>query len=308
MPIRKKLVSGSAEKVAQARAGKICESALPAMRVGEGRTQTEPERSPVQELKEFLEEFLRQELLKLRKELRKELADDITKVVAEAVAPFKKDLEQMDKRLDTQESQVGEIQKTISDCGDRVVALEATVELLGGLCKTLRAKAEDQENTSRRQNLRIVGLPEGTEGASPTKYVSRMLEDLVKKGVLDKPPEVDRAHRSPRWKPRAGEPPRAVIIRLHSFLEKEKILRWAKESRSCEWEGHKVRIYQDIGAELAKRRAGFNRVKTVLYQRQIKFGMLYPARLWVTFNGLEYYFETPEAAEDFIKEYKLRED
>ena len=75
-----------------------------------------------------------------------------------------------------------------------------------------------------------------------------------------------------------------MIIRLHKFVEKEKILRWAKEKRSLDWEGNRVRIYQDIGAELAKRRAGFNKIKAVLYRQKVRFGMLYPARLWVTYN------------------------
>ena len=179
---------------------------------------------------------------------------------------------------------------------------------LGGLNKTLSAKVEEQENASRRQNLRIVGLPEGVEGVSATEYVSGMLAELMEKGVLDKPPEVDRAHRSLRQKPRAGEQPRAMIVRLHKYVEKEKILRWAKEKRCFDWKGNRVRIYQDIGAELAKRRAGFNKVKAVLYRRQIKFGVLFPAKLWVTFENQQYYFESPEAADDFIKERKLGED
>ena len=140
------------------------------------------------------------------------------------------------------------------------------------------------------------------------KYISKMLEGLVAEGVLDKAPEVDRAYRSRRQKPRDGEPPRAMIVRLHKFVEKEKILRWAKEKRSCDWEGNRVRIYQDIGAELAKRRAGFNKAKAVLHRQQIRFGVLYPAKLWVTFKSREYYFETPESADNFIKEHKLGEN
>jgi len=96
-----------------------------------------------------------------------------------------------------------------------------------------------------------------------------------------------------------------MIVRLHKFAEKEKILRWAKEKRSHDWEGNTVRIYQDIGAELAKRRAGFNKVKAVLYQHRIRFGMLYPAKLCVTYNSREYYFETPDSVDNFIKEQKL---
>jgi len=71
------------------------------------------------------------------------------------------------------------------------------------------------------------------------------------------------------------------------------------------WDGNTVRIYQDIGAELAKRRAGFNRIKAILYRHNVRFGMLYPARLWVTHESKDYYFETPDKAAEFVKEYNL---
>ena len=32
----------------------------------------------------------------------------------------------------------------------------------------------------------------------------------------------------------------------------------------------------------------------MLYQRQIKFGVLFPAKLWVTFKDQQYYLDTPE--------------
>ena len=107
-------------------------------------------------------------------------------------------LEQMEKRLEAQGSQIQQIEGVISDHRDRVVALEAEVGLLEDQCKTLKAKVEEKENASRRQNLRVVGLPEGVECESATRYVSKMLEGLLEKGVLDKAPEVDRAHRSLR--------------------------------------------------------------------------------------------------------------
>jgi len=135
-----------------------------------------------------------------------------------------------------------------------------------------------------------------------------MLGALVAEKVLEKAPEVERAHRSRRQKPRDGGPPRAMIVRLHKFVEKERIIRWAKAKRSHVWDGNTVRIYQDIGAELAKRRAGFNKVKTLLYRKKVKFGMLYPAKLWVTYDSKEYYFETPDSVMDFIKEQKLEDN
>ena len=283
----------------------------PAVPEGGGEKQTTMEQ---------IVELIRVELKKVkhreesRDELRKygaEFREEVRKIQEsneKAITAFREELKETEVRLQAQESQVQQLDKVVSVHGDRVEKMEAEVEYLGGLCTTLKARLDEQEDFSRRQNLRVVGLPEGAEGANATSFVSKMLEALVVDNVLDKAPEVDRAHRSRRQKPGAGDPPRAIIVRLHKYAEKEKILRWAKEKRSHDWEGNTVRIYQDIGTELAKRRAGFNKAKAVLYRHNIRFGMLYPAKLWVTHKSREYYFETPDSVDNFIKEQKLREN
>ncbi|XP_038649422.1 monocarboxylate transporter 12-like [Scyliorhinus canicula] len=98
--------------------------------------------------------------------------------------------------------------------------------------KRLQNKVENLENRSHRQNLRIVGIPEGCEGTDASAYVANMLEKLMGEGSFSSPLEVDRAHRMLARLPRANEPPRAMVVRMHRFLEKEQILHWAKQTRS----------------------------------------------------------------------------
>jgi len=49
----------------------------------------------------------------------------------------------------------------------------------------------------------------------------------------------------------------------------------------------------------AKKRAAFNDIKQELYRKGVRFGLLHPARLRVTFEGETVYFDTPEAARAF---------
>ncbi|GCB73385.1 hypothetical protein scyTo_0002516 [Scyliorhinus torazame] len=96
-----------------------------------------------------------------------------------------------------------------------------------------------------------------------------------------------------------------MVVRFHRFTDKECVLRWAKKERSRRWENTEIRIYQDWSAELAKKRAGFNRAKAVLHRKGVKFGLLQPARLWVTYQDRHHYFDTPDEAWTYIKNEKL---
>ena len=113
-------------------------------------------------------------------------------------------------------------------------------------------------------------------------------------------PELDRAHRSLRPKPRQGARP--VIVRFHRYIDKERVLHWAKEHRDISYRGHSIKFYEDFSAAVAKRRAAFNQVKSLLFKRGMRFGMIYPARLRVTFNGVNHVFDSPEQAELFYRE------
>ncbi|KAJ3595055.1 hypothetical protein NHX12_004360 [Muraenolepis orangiensis] len=81
----------------------------------------------------------------------------------------------------------------------------------------LKAKNIDLEGRSRRNNLRIIGLPESIEGPRPTAFYSEVLVKLFGDQVLQTPPELDRAHRTLAAKPRQGDNPRPVIVKPKSW-------------------------------------------------------------------------------------------
>lgn len=66
-------------------------------------------------------------------------------------------------------------------------------------------KCEDLEARSRRNNLRIVGVPEDSNSSATPEAASTLLKEAFK---LDKEPLLDRAHRTlqPKRKPGAPAP------------------------------------------------------------------------------------------------------
>ena len=90
-------------------------------------------------------------------------------------------------------------------------------------------------------------------------------------------------------------------MRFHSYIQKGKVLLWAKKTRSISYQGHSIRIFEDFSAALAKKRASFNKVKSLLYKDGIRFGLLYPERLWITVDGQSRLFDSAEEAERFYR-------
>ncbi|KAJ4927557.1 hypothetical protein JOQ06_015282 [Pogonophryne albipinna] len=156
------------------------------------------------------------------------------------------------------------------------------------------------ENRSRRVNLRIINIPEGSEkGQDPTEFISDLLMGSLGPDVLSKPPELERAHRS--LAPRPGGRPRPFVICFHRFQEREKVLRWTRQ-HELKYRDTSLRVYPDVSAITAKKRAAFNKIKQALYQKGMKFRLLFPARLQVSFEDGTFTFETPEDAHAFYNE------
>lgn len=134
------------------------------------------------------------------------------------------------------------VQATISDHGQRLTSLEANVNqvsdkleeieakftALEDSCNKLKAKIIDLEYRSRRNNIRIPGMPESAEGAQPTAFFSKLLLEVLGDGVLSSAPELDRAHRALTAKHSGGKP-RLVIAQVHNYRVKEKIVQEARE-------------------------------------------------------------------------------
>ena len=128
--------------------------------------------------------------------------------------------------------------------------MEAAAKSLQSQSTVLLERVDDLENRSRRSNLRIVNIPEGSErDQDPTKFISDLLMTVTGPDVFNSPPEIERAHRSlgPRPGEAGAEKPRTFIVKFLCFQEKEKVLRWARQHK-MDYRGSELRVYPDISA------------------------------------------------------------
>ncbi|KAJ8356582.1 hypothetical protein SKAU_G00193770 [Synaphobranchus kaupii] len=80
--------------------------------------------------------------------------------------------------------------------------------------------------------------------------------------------------------------------------QKEAALHWAK-NHELKYQGAVIKVYQDLSTALAKKWATFNGIKQALYQKNMRFYQLNPARLRVIYGDDVLTFDSPDEAQKF---------
>lgn len=211
-------------------------------------------------------------------------------------------LEQLGLTVDDHGQRLSSLELATEDLSQRVMDLENLSATLRSDNTKLMAKVVDLEGRSRRQNIRILGLPESTESGRPVDFFSGLLREVFGDKTLPSPPDIDRAHRTLNAKPAPGQRPRPVIIRLHRYQTKELLIREARQKGNLDFRGHKIRIVEDYSPEVANQRAEYRDIMSELYKLGLKPALLYPARLRLTLpNGTRKWIGSVEEAQKYIE-------
>ena len=242
--------------------------------------------------------------------LRRDVTGEIAASMNTALAPIQASLQKITDTVTTHTATITRMETALSAHSDGITTLEREVAVLKSKLEStnqvtdrLQLAVEDLVSRSKRQNLRVIGIPEGMEGDDARLFMTTLFKEVVGDPHLDTL-ELDRAHRSLAPKPPQGSRP--VTVRFHKYVHKERVLLWARKSRDVSYRGHPIRIFEDFSATLAKKRAAFNKVKSQLYKDGIRFGLLYPARLRVTINGQTRIFDSAEEAERFYQAHSSK--
>lgn len=244
----------------------------------------------------------RAEVSSLHKELRQEI-EAIRSETSTSLHGLRHEMGEEINKLRQEQAQMvteqNDMAHSLTDAQDRIQQLEHLEESNAKELKRLKEKCFDLESRSRRQNLRFVGIPEGAEGASPTKFMAELIPEVLGAENFPSSVEIDRAHRSLAPKPKKGARPRAFIVRLHYYAQKEKIVGLAKGKSPLTYRGTPIHIYPDLPAEVSKLRATFTGIKAKLREAKIDYSLYFPAVLVLNLNGVRHTFNSPQEAEDF---------
>ncbi|XP_073405639.1 uncharacterized protein [Dendrobates tinctorius] len=209
------------------------------------------------------------------------------------VTTIKADMGKMDKR-------VGEVEERVSVLEDHISKMQKAHTQCLQKCAALINKTDDLENRSRRNNVRLVGIPEKTEGNDTTKFIEKWLQDKIGGDNLSKMFVVERAHRVPMKPLPMGSPPRTVLAKILNYRDRDAILRCVRTAEDMCINGQKISIYPDYSAEVQKQRMSYGGVKRRLRDLKLVYSTLFPAKLRVVALGTVHFFPTPEDATKWL--------
>ncbi|KAJ8353857.1 hypothetical protein SKAU_G00214240 [Synaphobranchus kaupii] len=152
------------------------------------------------------------------------------------------------------EARLAEVENCAVFCENTANELLTKYNKLKSEVTDLQNICDDLKGRQRRNYIRVLGLPEGVEGLQPTEFMAELLKKVLQ---LEEKTVLDHTHRLLKAKPKDGEPPRPLVIRVHHFQTKELILCKAKQAAGSRrfWGGNKISIFPDLASAVAKKRA-----------------------------------------------------
>ncbi|KAL2094209.1 hypothetical protein ACEWY4_008928 [Coilia grayii] len=211
--------------------------------------------------------------------LRKEHAE-ASKETKDALARVESTLKELTERTTKLERRMSDAEQRLGGKEDDMQRHQRALGYLLHREANLTAKCEDLEARTRRNNLRIYGIPEGEEKNDMLGFISNVIRTS-----LALPEElhliIERAHRSLIQKPiEPDSPPRSIIVRFLDFTIKEMIIKEAwKHTGGVPHDGYKIFFDQDYTTEVQKKRKDVRSVIKQLKEKNIKAQCPFPAKL-----------------------------
>ncbi|KAJ1158273.1 hypothetical protein NDU88_010966 [Pleurodeles waltl] len=167
----------------------------------------------------------------------------------------------------------------------------------------LRSKLTDLEDSSRRDNIRLLGIPEHEEGTDIQTFLSSIFPKLISLG-FDPPLEFQRAHRVGPKLPDTSLRPRPIIACLLHHNQTRQILQAARNHSPFRIGQYDIQITADYSKDTNERRKAFLALRPRLRQLEMKYGLFDPTRMWVTKNGISKDFYNPEELSLFLDSFQ----
>ncbi|CAH2284447.1 Hypothetical predicted protein [Pelobates cultripes] len=188
------------------------------------------------------------------------------------IQSLKADLEALSHRTDHAEAKLTKLADTTSSHSQDITYLH-------GKLAALEEEIEDLNNRSRRNNIRVRGLPETVTNdqlqASLTDLFNTLLPEATQHDLA-----MDRAHRALRPLALNPDTPRDVIVRMHRFPIKEQLVRQARQNPPT-FQQQTIALYQDLAPSTLKKRRDLRQLTNTLSHHGIRYMWGHPFKLLV---------------------------
>lgn len=206
---------------------------------------------------------------------------DIAALIATVEATHRTEMKAVRAEVSALATRMKSGESSLTALEHRMTLLEDTQDAQTEALQDQWLRLEEMEDRSRRNNLRLRGLPEATgpeDLADTAVAIFRSLPGID----LPEQIELDRIHRA--LGPKSADPlrPRNVVCRVHHYVHKEQILRKAWESDDPELDGATIKILPDLSRATLQRRAILKPLMDLARRKGATYRWGYP--LSVTFR------------------------
>uniref|UniRef100_A0A8C4RWR3 L1 transposable element RRM domain-containing protein n=1 Tax=Erpetoichthys calabaricus TaxID=27687 RepID=A0A8C4RWR3_ERPCA len=157
------------------------------------------------------------------------------------------------------------------------------------------------EDGYRRNNIRIEGLPENRESPNPVKFVAELFSKIIGEDFKSDA-EIAAAYRI--WGLNISKN-RTFIVCFEKLQLKLNVMSLLREKQEIMFENNLIHIFPDFSPSTATKRASFYNIKQHLRRADIRYSLLYPAKLKVEIQGKHYIFTSREKADKELRKLIL---
>ena len=146
---------------------------------------------------------------------------DLTAMKEEVISKF----DELVRKVQNLESRVIELEDRSLKVDQKIEVMEAQLALRDNTIELLKKSCDDQEQYSRRNCLRFIGIPLGQDEDKDVRSTVRQC--LTEMGVADAEVDIDRAHRigKPKKNAKTGMVEQQVIVKFRSWSTRTKVYR-----------------------------------------------------------------------------------
>ncbi len=233
--------------------------------------------------------------------------DAVDTVLIPVLRDLRADIQATNNSVKELREELGALVSTAKQTRDRVDSVQAaaredrrTVTDLRNQLEQLTEKMTDMEDRSRRNNVRLVGLPEGAEGSNTAGFLRVNLSKWIP-SLKGHEIEIDRAHRVYDGR-KNSDRPRTLIFRALRWHDRSEILKGARQAYpvKCAQDNVTLLFFPDFSPATTIRRKSFNLVLKKMTSLGLQPFLTYPAVIKLRHKGEQRMFDSPQKAEDFI--------
>lgn len=215
--------------------------------------------------------------------LRENLSSDMKRDLASLREDVNEKLNEIRADMKETRDKTEEALQRVSDMEEWTAAAKEVLSETLSKQEQIQAKLTDLEARSRRNNIRVYGIPEDAEGSNLQEFVESFIKTEL--SLQDTDLSIQRCHRALGPKPPPNVSPRSVVIYFLEFKTKELVLRTAWKKGETRLDQQRVYFDQDYPAETQKKRKAYAPIRKLLKEKGLRFQTPPPAKLRVFFEG-----------------------